>query len=70
MWTKIKSWFKDSETIFVARLQVLIGIVLTALAAIDPATITPYIDPKYVPLVLVGLGIVTEWARRRRAKDM
>ncbi|HEX7072959.1 MAG TPA: hypothetical protein VF226_02880 [Hyphomicrobiaceae bacterium] len=70
MWQKLLAWARDSETILWARLNVLFGIVLQAIAMVDPQMVVPYIDPKYVPLWLIFSGIVTEIARRMRADDV
>ena len=67
MWTKIKTFFKDSETIFWARLQVFAGVVFATLSTTD---LTPLLPPKYLTLWLVFSGVVTELLRRRRAVDL
>jgi len=70
MWTKIRAFFKDSETIFLARLQTLLGIISAAWLAIDHNAIAQYIESKWIPVYLIGDGIVTEVARRYRATDL
>lgn len=70
MWASIKAFFSHSETIFWSRLQVLLGLAGTAIVSVDPNLITPYIDPKLVPLVFAVNGVVTEIMRRARAKDL
>lgn len=70
MWARIKAFFSHSETIFWSRLQVLLGLAGTAIVSVDPSLITPYIDPKLVPLVFAINGVVTEIMRRARAKDL
>ena len=67
MWDKIKQFFLGSETIFLARLQVFIGLVLAVVLATDPQMFTAYIPTKWIPLFLFGGGVLTEYARRRRA---
>lgn len=67
MWSKIKAWFKDSETIFFARLQVLAGAVWAVLTAAD---LSPLLEPKWLTVWLIASGIITELARRRRAGDL
>jgi hypothetical protein len=67
MWERIKAWFKDSETIFWARLQMFVGAVWTVLVSIDLA---PLLDPKWLTVWLVVSGVVTELARRSRAEDL
>ncbi|TIW48195.1 MAG: hypothetical protein E5V61_05660 [Mesorhizobium sp.] len=70
MWATIRAWFKDSETIVWARLQMLAGAVLVVIATTDPTLFNQYIPERWLPLYIVGSGIVTEFARRLRAKDM
>lgn len=75
MWEKIKAWFKDSETIFWARLQVFVGVVVSVLTVVvaDPnaiAAVHAMVEPKYVPLYLIGFGVLTELLRRYRADDL
>jgi lysozyme family protein len=75
MWDTIKRWFKRSETIFWARLQVLAG-AATAVAmslATDPAineAVHKILKPEYVPYYVIGAGLLTEILRRRRATDL
>lgn len=70
MWDKIKAFFKRSETIFLARLQVVGGIIISVILAIDPNMFAAYIPAEYVPMWLIAIGLITEIARRRRAKDL
>lgn len=70
-WDKIKTWFKDSETIFYARLQVLGGILLAIVPTLNPVS---WLDSALTPAqrwtaagFAVINGLVTEWLRRRRA---
>lgn len=70
MWSKIRGWFKDSETIAWARLQMLGGAVLTVLSATDPSLFSQYIPDRWLPLYIVGSGVLTEVLRRLRAKDL
>jgi hypothetical protein len=64
MWEKIKAWFKDSETIFFARLQMVAGAVWAVLTAAD---LSPLLEPKWLTVWLLASGILTELLRRRRA---
>jgi lysozyme family protein len=74
MWALIKQWCKNSETIFWARLQVLLGsaaAIVMAVAA-DPsvnAAIQAVLKPEYVPYYVIAFGVLTEVLRRRRAND-
>jgi len=79
MWDKIKAklktWFKDSETIFWARLQMLVGalgaIVTSLMQSPDiNAAIQAVLKPEYVPYYVIGFGVITEIARRLRATDL
>lgn len=71
MWSKVKAWFKDSETIFYARLQVLGGILLAVVPTLNPvswldATLTP--TQRWVTAIsAIANGLITEYLRRRRA---
>lgn len=72
MWEKIKKFFKDSEVIFLARAQVVIGAVgATVLALLGDANISQVLQsilkPTYVPYYIIGIGFLTEYLRRRRA---
>lgn len=50
-WARVKLWFKNSETILLNRLEVLVGIVLAAIAAMD-----------WSPLwSLFGVGTAFNW---------
>ncbi|PBC03286.1 hypothetical protein [Mesorhizobium sp. WSM3860] len=69
-WAKIKAWFKHSETIAWARLQMMVGAILSVLATVDPSLFNQYIPDRWLPLYVVGSGILTEYLRRRRAKDL
>jgi len=70
MWEKVKAFFSYSETILLARLQVFAGIAFGAFMALDPTLFQAYVPSKWVPLYLLGMGIVTEYARRRNAPDL
>lgn len=67
MWANIKAWFKDSETIFWARLQMAVGAIWTVLVATD---LSPVLDPKYLTYWIIASGVITEMARRARATDL
>jgi hypothetical protein len=67
MWTKIRDFFRDSETIFFARLQIFVGAAWEILSAADLSLVLP---PTWMPYWLIGSGIVTEYLRRRRASDL
>lgn len=70
LWQRIKAFFAHSETIFLARLQVLAGILGAAWLTIDPSLFGAYLPPEWLPVYLFAAGIITEVARRYRAKDL
>lgn len=70
MWERIKAFFSHSETILWARLQVTLGLLGTAIVAVDPSLFATFLEPKYVPLAFAINGVVTELMRRARAKDL
>lgn len=70
MWTAIKKFFKDSETIFLARMNVLVGLVITSFSLVDPALVQPLLTPRGFAIYLLINGVVMEYARKRRADDM
>lgn len=70
MWTKAKSWFKNSVTILWARIQVIAGLTiayLLALAADENVTgsIRSALQPNFIPYYVIAIGLITEIARRR-----
>lgn len=70
MLEKIKAFFKYSETILLARVQALAGIILFVVTTTDPNLIATYVPVKYVPLWLIAAGLLTEYARRRKGRGM
>jgi hypothetical protein len=76
VWRKVRRFFKDSEAIFFARLQVLIG-ALASLVLIFPQYQSHFQTilvnaglEKYWPVVVIGMGLLAEVLRRRRATDL
>lgn len=75
LWDQVKAWFKYSETILIARLQVVIGFFTAAFAAIDWSQFstlnwaTGFTNKQLLWLGVGALvsGIVTEIARRRNS---
>lgn len=67
MWDVIKQWFKDSETIFWARLQMLVAAIVVVVETIDPMIFANYIPSGYLPIYIFFSGVVTEYLRRRRS---
>lgn len=70
MWSRIKAFFADSETIFWARLQAAIGVVAGIVTYVEPQVLAPIIPGEWFPAFLVANGIATEYLRRRRADDL
>lgn len=70
MWAKLRNWFRDSETIFFARLQAFLGIVAGIVTYVQPEVLAPIIPADWFPWFLVVNGLLTEWLRRRRDEDM
>lgn len=66
MWRSIKRFFKDSETIFWARLQTSLGVIAASVTYVDPSVLQPIVPAPYFPWLLVANGILTEYLRRRR----
>lgn len=70
MWQKIRAFFRDSETLFWARFQMLVAAVIAVLATIDPMLFASYIPTDWLPIYIFISGVITEIARRLRAKDL
>lgn len=73
---KIKAWFKNSETIFIARLKLFSGLAFTAFqqSGVDIASVVEspklQVALKLFFAYLIVDGTVSEWARRRNADDL
>jgi hypothetical protein len=72
MWDNIKGWFKYSVTILWARVVTLAGVLgAAALSLLGDSSITGAIQsllqPQFVPWYVIGIGVITELARRRTA---
>ncbi len=70
MWNSIKRFFKHSETLFWARLQMAAGAIAGIVTYVDPSVIAPILPAEWFPAFLVINGIATEYLRRRRASDL
>lgn len=70
-WENTKAFFKNSETIFYARLQVISGFLLAVFSSVDWTSVTMNLNDAresvYIALGLIANGIVTEILRRRNA---
>lgn len=71
MWAKLKAFFKNSETIVWARLQMLGGAMLAVFSSMNLTTFLDDTLSKSKQLMLFGVlffqGVITEFARRLRA---
>lgn len=70
-WAKMKAWFRHSETIFWARVQVLSGLLVGVLPSLNPVA---WLDAALTPAqrwtaagFAIFNGLLTEYLRRRRA---
>lgn len=70
LWPRIVAFFKDSETIFWARLQMAGGLAAGILTYVDPAILGGIFPEGWMPWVILANGIATEWLRRRREEAM
>lgn len=70
MWSKILQLCSDSETIFLARLQMIAGILWNVLPTIDPELFHDLIGNRWFGAFLIVWGVLTEIARRRRDPEM
>lgn len=70
MWQRIRKWFKDSEVLFWARLQMFIGAVAGVVTFVEPSVLAPIIPADWFPYFLVINGVATEILRRRRDETM
>lgn len=70
MWEHLKAFFSNSETIFLARLQMIAGILWNVLPTIDPELFHDLIGNRWFGAFLIVWGVLTEIARRRRATDL
>lgn len=70
MWDRIRRFFKDSETIFLARLQVFLGGLLEIMVVMDPSLFLPLLGGEWFPFFLIVHGFAMEYLRRRRDDDL
>lgn len=74
-WTGVKAFFKHSETILLARIEMVTGLVIAGVNAMDwSPLLSAGIDAGFTVkqgLIMGGMlltkGIVSEWARLRNA---
>lgn len=78
MWGRIRRFFRDSETLAFARLQMVLGLVVAGASAMDWSPLVALATSGGfsvrqaigLGLTLLFQGIVTEVARRFRAEDL
>lgn len=75
-WEEVKAFFAYSETILIARLQSLIGLIVATVGAVDWSPVFNFIGVdtgfSYKQTIWIGVGlffkgIIDELARRRNA---
>ena len=71
MWAKFVKTFHDSETIFWARLQVILGVLgsvaLAVAHVVFSVDLSPlFSDPRYLVAWMVFSGLVQEFLRKHR----
>lgn len=69
-WQEAKAFFKYSETILLARVQVLFGFILASVTSIDWTALSGFVSYKQAMStagLLVLNGMLTEYARRRNS---
>lgn len=78
LYNKIKAWFKYSETVLLARIEAISGLVIASISALDwSPLLTLGIDTGaslkqgiYLGSIMFVQGILTEWARRRNTIEV
>lgn len=73
LWAKVKAWFRNSLTIFVARIGTILSVALLAVSQMADVLNLPevkaqlgaFLEPKTVSLIGLGAFVVVELARRR-----
>lgn len=72
-WDRTVRFFKDSEVIFFARLQMLISVIGAVAVSFDFSPVASGTMPSKQQLFLMAIlfmqGMGTEYARRRRANE-
>lgn len=66
----LKKWFRDSEVLFWARLQMAVGVIATVITFVEPSVLQPILPPDWFPYLIVANGIATEVLRRLRDESM
>jgi len=76
-WNDFKAWFKYSWSVFIARMEVVFGIVLTAVGSIDFTQVFLQIENGFkwteatvIGLILIVKGIISEVGRRQGTVEL
>lgn len=77
-WSGIKAWFKHSETILLARIELISGFVITAVSAMDWSPLLSMgVDTGFtwkqgmvLGSITLAKGLITELARRRNTQQI
>src|SRR5690606_15031721 len=76
-WTAVKEWFSYSQSILIARLEVLAGFIIGVFSFIDWSAFTSIdftgITSSQLGLIALGLvikGVISEMARRMNTVDV
>ena len=70
MWDRIKTFFKNSETIAWAWLNMAVGSIASVLAFVDPELVQALLTPQTFGFYVLANGVATKWLRQRREEDM
>lgn len=66
----LKKWFKDSESILLARATAALGVIAGIITFVEPSVLAPVIPNGWYPVLMVAYGLSAEWLRRRRDEAM
>jgi len=69
-WDNVLGFFKRSETIFLARVNALVGFLTSIVTLVDPALLEQVLTPRTFAFYMIGNGVLTEIARRLRAPNL
>lgn len=70
LWQRVVKFFKASETIFYARVNVVLGFIATAATFVDPGLLQNVLTPQAFSIYVLVNGVCTEYLRRRRAPNL
>jgi len=71
-WSNVKAWFKNSETILLSRIEVVVGFLVAAMSIMDWSPLLSvgidtgftWVQGAYLGAIMFTKGIISEWARR------